>query len=109
MPLSSPINCFVRHAEFVGIISSISNPVRWTILRTVFLHGPQSQEKLARYLQVTPSSLSRHIHILVDSHLIEMEKVGKRNMISPSPTAHRILTAALPISAHQPGPEYGRE
>ncbi|AWB83478.1 ArsR/SmtB family transcription factor [Corynebacterium liangguodongii] len=109
MPLSIPINCYTRFSEHVGIIASVSNPVRWAVVRTLSVHGAQPQEKIAAYLQVSPSTLSRHLHILSNCHLIELRRVGKGNIVSLRPTAHRILDAALPIIPPRPAPASDRE
>lgn len=96
--LSRPINCYTKHCDTVRVVAAMANPVRWTILHTLFIAGPQQQKRLAYYLQVTESVLSRHVKILREAHLIQTSITSTGRTISVSPNAGNIMLAALPLS-----------
>ena len=95
--LSRPINCYAKHSATVKVIAAIANPVRWTILHTLFIAGPQQQKRLACYLQVTESVLSHHVKILREAHLVQISIAPAGRAVSVSPNAGNIILAALPL------------
>ena len=88
--LSRPINCYAKHSATVKVIAAIANPVRWTILHTLFIAGPQQQKRLACYLQVTESVLSRHVKILREAHLVHLAFNQQKEQKSSSGGCHKL-------------------
>lgn len=60
-------------------LDALGNPLRRAILQEL-RHGPLSVEQLAGRFPVTRPAISRHLAVLSEAGLVEMQEVGATNL-----------------------------
>lgn len=69
------------------IFSAVADPTRRLILDRLRSHGPLSVKQLADPLPISRQAVTKHLDILLKSHLVEMRRVGRERMhlLNPQP------------------------
>jgi ArsR family transcriptional regulator len=75
---SSELDTLAARAEDVaGILRSLGNPARLTVLCTLFKHGEMSVGDLAGMVGLSQSALSQHLARMREDGLVAFRRVGQ--------------------------------
>lgn len=87
----SPADLSATAEQLTTIFKALSDPLRLQIV-SYLSKQPSTTQSLAQVFLMSPSSISRHLQILKDSHLLQSTKYKKFVLYKPTP----LLTKLIP-------------
>lgn len=84
--------------DSLRILSAISDPVRWSVLRRLSLKD-ECVCDLQEALDVAPNLLSYHLKVLRDANLVTATRRGRWMDYALTPGVYDTLIAALPVNS----------
>ena len=84
--------------ESLALLSAVSDPVRWTVLRHLSQRGSTCVCDLQERVPVAANLLSYHLKVLREAGLVTTARRGRWVDYTLAPDAASRLTAALPVS-----------
>ncbi|MFC5530463.1 ArsR/SmtB family transcription factor [Cohnella yongneupensis] len=67
--------------------TAIADPSRRRIIELLAVHGELSATEVCSHFQVSPPAISRHLKLLLDSHVITMERRAQQRIYRLNPEA----------------------
>jgi ArsR family transcriptional regulator len=84
-------------AETTSLLSAVSDPVRWAVLRRLSDHGTTCVCDLQARVPVAANLLSYHLKVLRDAQLVTTSRRGRWVDYTLADDAHDRLRGALPL------------
>lgn len=75
----------------MDIFSALSTPIRRQIVELLAEGNKLAASVIAENFNVSPSAISQHLKVLLDSDIVEMHKVAQQRMYQLNPDALREL------------------
>jgi ArsR family transcriptional regulator, arsenate/arsenite/antimonite-responsive transcriptional repressor len=104
VPVSKPLELITasQAAEVersLALLSAVADPVRWTVLRHLAVHGTTCVCELQERVPVAANLLSYHLKVLREAKVVTSSRRGRWVDYTLAPDAYAQLTAALPVPA----------
>ena len=104
VPASKPLELITAsHAAEVerslALLSAVADPVRWTVLRHLAVHGTTCVCELQERVPVASNLLSYHLKVLREAGVVTSSRRGRWVDYTLAPDAYARLSAALPVPA----------
>lgn len=97
LELSDPRRVEAARQDAVSLLSAVSDPVRWTVLRHL-TSGQACVCDLQAVVEVAPNLLSYHLKVLRDAGLVTTSRRGRWVDYELADDAWARLTSALPVT-----------
>ncbi len=75
----------------MDIFSALSTPIRRQIVELLAESNKLAASVIAENFNVSPSAISQHLKVLLDSDIVEMHKVAQQRMYQLNPDALKEL------------------
>lgn len=76
-----PSRTLKRSFDCLSAMRALGEPTRLRLVRQ-FIDGPKAVTELCESLQVTPYNVSKHLRVLKEAGLLEVEKNGQQRIYS---------------------------
>ncbi len=80
-----PSRTLKRSFDCLTAMRALGEPTRMRLVRQ-FINGARTVTELCENLQVTPYNVSKHLRVLKEAGLLEVEKQGQQRIYSLVPT-----------------------
>ncbi|MFN3689990.1 MAG: ArsR/SmtB family transcription factor [Fimbriimonadales bacterium] len=73
----------LQERKAIRIARALADPMRLRMLRALLQHGELSCGELAEQFPIAQSTVSHHLHVLMNADLVAMRKQGQHHYFRP--------------------------